>query len=507
MGVVQPIPIRDSGHPGNVPNLAAELADLAARNRWTDRPAFHTPQGTFSHGQVHDMAARAANVLAARGVRQGSRVLIATPDGIGWVVAFLAAARLGATVVPVNPELTAANHRYITNDCSGSLAITTEQLADRFTSAEVLDVDALLAEARRAKPRQAEQTNHLLYVHYTSGTTGSPKGVTYRQGTPALYHQMIGHGCLAMTPDDVSLSVSKLYFGFGFCNSFVYPLYSGSSAVLMTGRPDPAEVAKLAARHRVTLLYAVPSWYARLVQSADPSSFSSLRAAMSAGERLIPELAGRAADFLGAPLLNQLGATEIGCPITSETVTRQSPGSIGWPVPGFEIQLRGGDGLAVADGEEGDLWVRGPVRMTGYLNHNDATAATIIDGWMTTRDRAVRNPDGSYTHIMRVDDMEMVGGIVVAPGEVEDLLGRHPLVAEIAVAAVIDEDGTSKLRAFVVPAGLVPDPTAFEAELIATARHSLTAYKVPRSVRLVAELPRTATGKLRRFVLREGRVA
>jgi fatty-acyl-CoA synthase/fatty acid CoA ligase FadD22 len=491
------------------PNLAAELETLAARHGWTDRPAVHTAAGTWTHGEVHDLAARAATVLRRDGIGPGSRVLIALPDDIGWMAAFLACARTGATAVPVNPALPADDHAFMADDCAATLAITTPDLAARFADTAVLDVADLLSRAADATSAEPVTTDEPLYVHYTSGTTGTPKGVVHRQGNPAVYHRTIGDGCLGITPDDVTLSISKLYFTYGFCNSFVFPLYSGSSVVLATERLGPRAAADLVARHGVTRLYAVPSWYARMLLDAEPAPFTTVRAAVAGGERLTRELADDAAEFLGAPVLNQLGATEIGCAGTANSLRYNVNGTIGREVPEFSVRVADDNGNPVPDGTEGDLWVRGPVLMAGYLNRPDATAEVLVDGWLLTRDRVVRNEDGTYTHVRRADDMEMVGGITMSPLEVEDLLGSHDDVREVAVAAVPDASGATKLRAFVVPTDLpvdaAPDQGAdrLAAELIELARGRLAAFKVPRSVHLVSDLPRTSSGKLRRYSLRQ----
>ena len=485
------------------PNLSAELSAVVERNGWARRPAVHTETGSWTHGELHDLAARTATVLARAGIGPGHRVLIALPDGIGWMAAFLACARIGGTAVPVNPDLPAADHRFMLDDCAARLVITTDALLDRFTGVRRIDQSAMLDDAGQAPPAEPVVTGEPLYVHYTSGTTGTPKGVVHRQGSPAVYHRVIGKGCLELSEVDVTLSVSKLYFTYGFCNAFVFPLYSGSAVVLSTERLTPAQAAELAARHRVTRLYAVPSWYARLLTDADPAAFASVRAAVSGGERLTAELTDRVTEFLGAPLLNQLGATEIGCAATANRLGHNVAGSIGPAVPEFEVRAVDERGNVVDTGVEGDLLVRGPVLMAGYLNRPEDSAEALRHGWLRTKDRVIANPDGSYTHVRRADDMEMVGGITVSPLEVEDLLGTHRDVREVAVAAVPNAAGATVLRAFVVPAGRIDSHAELADELIALARSRLAAFKVPRSVRLVDALPRTPTGKLRRHRLRQ----
>ncbi len=483
-------------------NFAADLEEIALHSGWGTRTAYITEDGEWTYGQLYQLAARTTNVLQRQGVRLGDRVLIALPDSIGWVLAFLGVTRAGCTAVPVNPDLTEEDHQFMAGDCDAALVITTEELAGRFDAGQVITVERLLAEVERADYAQAVRTNVPLYVHYTSGTTGRPKGVVHPQHNPFAYYETVGKACLRAHADDITLSVSKLYFTYGFCNAMVFPLFSGSATVLVKGKPSPAMVGELVARHGVTKLYAVPSWFARMSAEGEPGCFRSVRTAFSGGERFTRTMTDRAADFLGAPVLNQLGATEIGCAATANTVVYNTPGTIGRVVPGYEAQLRDGEGNVLGDETEGDLWVRGASMMSGYLNRPDATDAVLVDGWLRTRDRVVRHHDGTFTHIARTDDLEMVGGITMSPMEVEDVLATHHAVREVAVAAVPDSIGATKLRAFVVtePGRCATD---LESELIALARSRLAAFKVPRSVQVVDALPRTSTGKLRRFVLRE----
>ncbi|MFF3845118.1 benzoate-CoA ligase family protein [Streptomyces sp. NPDC002328] len=488
-------------------NLAAHLAVLAEQRGWHDRVAFHQGHRAWTHGEVHTLAAGAATVLADHGVRPGDRVLLALPDGIAWVVAFLGAARAGATAVLVNPELPAREHAFMADDTDAALCVTGPGLEGRFTGRAQLGADQLLALAPLAEPAAAHPVDErdALYIQYTSGTTGSPKGVVHRHGDPRLYHELVGRRLLRITEDDVTLSVSKLYFAYGFGNAFVFPLFSGSSAVLTGRRPTPAAVDELVARHRVTLLYSVPSAYAALVAdrgSGHEACFSSVRAAVSAGEGLPAVLERQIVDLLGAPVLEQIGSTEAGHAFCANSPAHNRPGTVGRPVPGFEVELRDRDGRPVPEGAEGELWVRGPSVTAGYLNRPEETERALVGGWLATRDRARREPDGTYRHLGRSDDMEMVGGITVSPLEVEDVLRSHPAVREVAVVAVRDGGGSSRLRAFVVPRSAPRD--GLEDDLIGLTRERLAAFKVPRSVSFVPSLPRTPTGKLRRHLVRKG---
>jgi fatty-acyl-CoA synthase/benzoate-CoA ligase/fatty acid CoA ligase FadD22 len=489
-------------------NLAAQLADLAERRDWVDRPAFHQGHRAWTHGEVHALAARSATVLAGHGTRPGDRVVLALPDGIAWVTAFLAVARLGAVAVLVNPELPAADHAFMAADADAALCVTGPGLEDRFARRTRLGADQLLALTASAEPAPAHPVDaHTpLYVQYTSGTTGRPKGVVHTHGDPKAYHDLIGRRLLRVGQDDVTLSVSKLYFAYGFGNAFVFPLFSGSSAVLVDRRPTPAAVDELVARHRVTLLYSVPSAYAALVAdrgSGHEACFASVRAAVSAGEGLPEGLGGQVTELLGAPVLEQIGSTEAGHAFCANSFGHNHPGTVGRPVPGFEVELRDRAGRPVPDGTEGELWVRGPTVTPGYLNRPEETERTLVGGWLATRDRAVREADGTYRHLGRADDMEMVGGITVSPLEVEAVLRTHPAVKEVAVVAVTDRRGVGRLRAFVVPVAPAPDGS-LQDDLLGLARGQLAAFKVPRSVSLVPSLPRTPTGKLRRHLVRRG---
>jgi benzoate-CoA ligase family protein len=498
-------------------NLAQRLAALAARSGWLGRVAFLVEGRAHSHGEVHDGAARTATLLARRGVRPGDRVLIALPDGVEFAWAFLGAARLGAIAVPVNPQLAAAEHAAMAEDVTPSAIVCTEELAGRFTAAApaVLLAEGLAAALPGAEPAPAAPVTPETpaYAQFTSGTTGRPKAALHRHRDLEVYFRAFARRALALREDDVVLSASKLYFAYGLGNSLGFPLQAGAAAVLHPGRPRPEEVAVLLERHQPTILFAVPTLYANLLAFLAGSGGRpprSLRLAVSAGEALLPALAERVRAAFGCLVLDGLGSTEVGQTFVSNTPDAWRDGTVGRPLPPYQVEIRSDeeDPKPCPPGEQGVLWVNGPTVLLGYWNNPQATAAVLRGGWLRSGDLAVVDGDGFVRMAGRADDLENVGGLKLAPAEVERLLAGHEGVTEVAVAAVRDQQGGSHLRAFVVAGPAYGDEAAraaLAAELLARCRAELSAYKVPRAVTFLEALPRTPTGKLRRFMLRAWR--
>src|SRR6266516_2361843 len=494
-------------------NLAERLATLAARNGWLDRVAFLVGEQRFTHGEVHEGAARTATLLARHGVGVGDRVLIALPDGVEFAWAFLGAARLGAIAVPVNPQLAAGDHDHALEVVTPAAVVCGEELAGRFAAgAPIVSGRGLAARLRTVKPAPATPVTAATpaYAQFTSGTTGRPKAALHRHRDLEVYFQAFARRALSIRASDVLFSASRLYFAYGLGNSLGFPLFSGASAVLHPGRPRPEDVGALLARHQPTILFAVPTLYANLLAAfpgpeGEPPT-RSLRLAVSAGEALLPALAERVRAYYGCLILDGLGSTEVGQTFVSNTPDAWRDGTVGRALPPYQVEVRPDSGAGrCPPGEQGVLWVKGPTVLLQYWSNPEATAAVLDRDWLRSGDLAVMDADGFVRMAGRADDIENAGGIKLAPAEVERLLATHAGVTEVAVAAVRDPDGGSHLRAFVVPAPADADDQArkvLEAELLALARAELTAFKVPRAVTFMEALPRTPTGKLRRFMLR-----
>jgi len=487
-------------------NFALRVEGVAATNGCLDDTAFVVGDRLFTHREAHEGGARMATLLASLGVGRGDRVLLVAPDGIGFVWAFLGAVRIGAVVVPVNPRLTPDDHGRMLADSGARVVVASVSLVPRFhdglTVAEEDLEDALAAQALH--PGIEVAADAAAYAQYTSGTTGAPKAAVHRHRDPEVYFEAFARPAVAIGREDVLLSISKMFFAYGLGNSLFFTLLAGCQTVLHPGAPRPEAIAGLVERRAVTVLFSVPTFYAHMVATTCADALSTVRAAVSAGEPLTVALAQRARGFLGCPILDGLGSTEVGQTFVSNTLDHQRDGTIGVPLPPYEVSIRADDGRTMPEGEAGSLWVRGPTVMLEYLGRPEATAAVKDGDWLRTGDRAALEPDGFVRHEGRIDDMEIIGGVNVAPVEIEALLARHDAVVEVAVAGVRDALGASRLEAFVV---LVTDPPPADTvatELVAMAAAHLAPHKVPRAVHFVDELPRTATGKLRRFVLRQG---
>jgi benzoate-CoA ligase len=297
---------------------------------------------------------------------------------------------------------------------------------------------------------------------------------------------------------DVVLSASRMSFAYGLGNSVYLPAATGAAVIVDDFPVSPASIQNLIERFSPTILFAVSSFYAAFVRLPEASIRRSVRQALSAGETLPADLFHRFADRFGLPLLDGLGSTEMMHHATSNRPDDAAPGSAGRPLAGYDVEVRDPDGGKLAEDESGELWMRGPTLSSGYWNRAELTERNFVGGWLRTGDR-VRMRDGRLYHEGRFDDLLKLGGIWVAPGEIEDVLRAHDDVAEAAVVTTHDANGVPVLKAFVRSARA---GTALHAELAAACRARLASFKVPRVFETVAELPHTPTGKLRRFELR-----
>ncbi|MBV8355082.1 MAG: benzoate-CoA ligase family protein, partial [Candidatus Eremiobacteraeota bacterium] len=341
---------------------------------------------------------------------------------------------------------------------------------------------------------------------YSSGTTGEPKGVVHLHHDMWVCARTYAEKVLRVRPDDRAYSVAKLFFAYGLGNALYFPMDVAATAILHAGRPTPDAVLAQIARHRPTLFFAVPTAYAQILAALDAGAefdLSSIRACVSAGEALPAGIFERWRERTGLEIVDGLGSTEILHIFISNQPDRCRAGSSGKPVTGYDVRLIDESGLEVAQGEIGDLLVRGDSTMAMYWNKHERTKTTLAGDWIRTGDKYRCDEDGYYWHAGRSDDMLKVGGNWVSPVEVEGALSAHDAVLECAVVGRVGEDGLTKPHAYVVlREKRMYAPGELEAELKIFVKTTLAPYKYPRWITVVPELPKTATGKTRRFLLR-----
>ncbi|MBI5520621.1 MAG: benzoate-CoA ligase family protein [Desulfovibrio sp.] len=495
-------------------NTAAELLHQN-REAHPQKAAYLCGEDVLTHQALAVEAARFANLLRARGVGPGDRVVLALPDSFGSVKAFLGAMLLSACPVPVHAALPREDVAFILMDSGASALIAPEDSPAMQAARDVSGLACVLpcslggpwglgdfSGGFAAAPPSPDAPGFMLY---SSGSTGRPKGVPHAQADLLEPARGWGGGVLGIRERDVFFSASKMSFAYGLISSVGLPLSVGATAALLPGKPGPAELFAAITRYRPTLFFCVPTLYAMLLRSYCPAQgddLSSLRLCLSAGEALPEGLCRQWALQTGVELLDSMGSTEAFNLFLSNRPSQVRCGSSGQLVPGWEARLVDEAGADVPDGVPGDLRARGAGTCPAYWNRPDKTAESMLPGgWLRTGDMYVRE-SGFYFHRGRSDDMLKVGAHFVSPVQVEEALREHPAVLECAVAAML-VDGLVRPCAHVVPAAGAEPGTRLAAELLRFARERLEPQQCPVRVLFVDELPRTSTGKVQRFRLRQ----
>jgi benzoate-CoA ligase family protein len=502
-------------------NAADHLVARHLRDGDGGRTAVVTPTRTLTYQQLHDEVVRVAAGLRALGVRPEERVLMCMVDEVELFASILATMHVGAVAVPCSTMLTSSELHALVVDSRARVVIGSAEYAGVVRSAvsAAPDVRYVVTDPGPL-PDGVEGLAWSDFLHdgpvppyatwpdspalwlYTSGTTGVPKAAMHRHANIRLVADNYAGEVLGITRDDRCLSVAKLFFAYGIGNSMFFPLSVGATALLEPGRPTPALFAERAARDGATLLFGTPSFWGPLLVADVPSdAFASVRQGVSAGEALPARMYEGMASRFGVEVLDGIGSTEMLHIYLSNRPGRVRPRSSGVPVPGYDVELRDEHGGVVSvAGAAGELFVRGGSVATGYWCRTDTSRGVFLGPWMKTGDTYVRNDDGTYTCLGRLGDMLKAGGIWVTPSEVEERLLEHPDIAEAVVVGVLDADGLDKPVACVVP---VPGRDVDPDEVIRWCRQGLASFKRPRAVVVLAELPKTATGKIRRNVLRD----
>ena len=511
-------------------NFAQYLLDCNAQR--PDKLAFVDDLGSLSYGALADRIRGVAGALRGCGVHREERVLLLMHDCNDWPSTFLGAMYAGIVPVAVNTLLTVDDYAYMLQKSRSQVALVSQALLPVLQQAmaqaqasgghevkqivvsapqgplpaDVLALDDFLAAFAPLSACAATGADDPGFWLFSSGSTGRPKATVHSQINPYWTATLYGQKVLELNAQDVCFSAAKLFFAYGLGNGLSFPMSVGATTVLMAERPTPDAVFKRwlgqVGGVQPTVFFGAPTGFAgMLASSALPAKDETrLRLVSSAGEALPSELGQRFKAHFGVDIVDGIGSTEMLHIYLSNLPHRVRYGTTGWPVPGYELSLRGDDGQPVAEGEIGDLFIQGPSAALMYWGNREKTCETFQGAWTRSGDKYVRNEDGSYTYSGRSDDMLKVSGIYVSPFEVESTLVQHPGVLEAAVIGAPDTDGLTKTRAYVV---CKPGVTLSAEELKAFVKDRLAPYKYPRVIEFVDELPKTATGKIQRFKLRE----
>jgi 4-hydroxybenzoate-CoA ligase len=513
-------------------NAASDFVDANVDQGRAGKIAFIDPTRTLTYGELEAATCRLGRGLRALGLDQESRVALILLDTVDYPVAFWGAIRAGIVPIPLNTMLTTSQYGYILEDSraeailiSAPLVAVIEPLLDRLPHLQGLIIagepnhpprgrDPIrtvgLAEVLElGSPERftaATLSDEVAFWLYSSGSTGAPKGTRHAHTSLMATARLYGLGVLGIEPDDVAFSAAKLFFAYGLGNSMTFPMAVGASAVLLPDRPTPDAVLDVMRRHQPTIFYGVPTLYAALLAHKELTSgagSSRLRRCVSAGEALPAHVGERWREVVGVDILDGIGSTEMLHIFLSNRPGDVCYGTSGRPVPGYEARIIGEDGRELPDGEIGELVIRGPSAAEGYWNQRAKSRRTFVGDWTYTGDKYVRERDGRYRCCGRTDDMFKVSGVWVSPFEVEAALVSHEAVLEAAVIAKQDHDGLVKPKAFVVlKNGYTADERLLES-LKALVKDQAGPWKYPRWIDVRAELPKTATGKIQRFKLRE----
>jgi len=494
--------------------------DLLARNSARSEKVAFIDASTgiqITYGELTDQAHRFANALRSHGFAPETRVMIAMLDTLEWPVVFLGCILAGVVPIAANTLLTTKDFEFMLRDSRAQALFVSKPLLPTFEpllgaigtlktvfvagGGSTNSVAALIKSGTTELHVANTCADDACFWLYSSGSTGAPKGTVHLHSHLIQTAELYGRAVLGIRESDVVFSAAKLFFAYGLGNSLTFPMSVGATAVLLPARPAPADVFGALKKFRATIFYGVPTLYAALL--ADPARPKreelNLRVATSAGEALPAEIGKRWTEAYVCEILDGIGSTEMLHIFLSNRPGEVRYGTTGKAVPGYELRIVGDDGRECGVGEIGELQINGPSAALMYWNNRAKTKATFAGEWTRSGDKYTRDADGYYTYGGRSDDMLKVGGIYVSPFEVEACLMTHAAVLEAAVIGMADTDELVKPKAYVV---LKSGQAATAEELQLHVKSLLAPYKYPRWIEFVPELPKTATGKIQRFKLR-----
>jgi 4-hydroxybenzoate-CoA ligase len=512
-------------------NAATDFIDANVARGFGDKVAFADPERMVTYGDLQAKTCSLSFELQKFGLKSQDRLILLGYDTVDYPVAFWGAIRAGVVAVPLNTLLTPEQYAYMIGDSRPSAIVAALPLArtilpvleklpqlrhlillgataaDKasFRVCEVHRFEDLLR-APAAPHTAPTVSDEVAFWLYTSGSTGDPKAVRHVHSSLMATARLMGQGVLGLGADDVVFSAPKLFFAYGLGNAMSFPMSVGATTVLLPGRPTPEAVFDVMRRHDPTVFYAVPSLFAALLAHKDmgPGAGSKrLRLCVSAGEALPAHIGERWKAAAGVDILDGLGSTEMLQTFLSNRPGDIRYGSTGKPVSGYDVKIVDENGCELGDEEVGELVVRGPSAGDGYWNQRAKSRRTFVGEWTYTGDKYRRDADGYYYYCGRTDDMFKVSGMWVSPFDVEAALVSHEAVLEAAVIGKQDADGLTKPKAFIV----LKNGYAADERLLETLRLHVKEragpWKYPRWIDIRLDLPRTSTGKIQRFKLRD----
>lgn len=495
--------------------------DLIERNLTAGRGAkiaFIDDRASYTYSDLAGRVHACANALRGMGLKQGQRIALCLLDTIDFPSCFLGAIEAGLVPIPLNTMLTAEDYAFILRDGQPAAAIVSDAREGVFRQAASLSgwtgpvifsgdrhdqMAVLLSKpSPRAQPADTRAGDVCFWL-YSSGSTGEPKGVVHRQESLIRTAELFGQRVLGIHENDIVYSAAKLFFAYGLGNALSFPMSVGAAAILYAGRPTADAVNRILREQKPTIFCGVPTLFNALLNSGGLPRHGehNLRLCTSAGEAL-PEQVGRAwREHTGVDIVDGIGSTEMLHIYVSNRPGAVRYGVTGRPVPGYGVRLVDEHGAEVPPGEIGEMHVSGPTAAAGYWNKPEKSKDTFLGEWTRTGDKFHQTPDGDYVYCGRRDEMLKVSGIWVSPMEVEAALMGHDSVFEAAVVGAPDEAGLVKPMAFVVVKPGANRGPALQESLQEFVKTRLAPYKYPRWIEFVDDLPKTATGKIQRFLL------